>query len=135
VSRLFPADQLLAEALKLAERIAGLSDVATVMGKQAVNRAFETTLSEGVRAERQLFLSLFGTVDQREGTAAFAEKRKLESSMDHNNSVDYAYEVLTNTCLWGACDGMSSPRRRPSAGGRWRQRGRASFLDSAGAPA
>jgi enoyl-CoA hydratase len=78
VSRVFPADQLLAEALKLAERIAGLSGVATVMGKQAVNRAFETTLSEGVRAERQLFLSLFGTVDQREGMAAFVEKRRPE---------------------------------------------------------
>ena len=67
-----------AVALKLAERIAGLSDVATVMGKLAVNRAFETTLSEGVRAERQLFLSLFGTVDQREGMAAFVEKRRPE---------------------------------------------------------
>jgi enoyl-CoA hydratase len=76
VSRVFPADQLLAETLKLAERIAGLSDVAMVMAKQAVNRAFETTLSEGVRVERQLFLSLFGTADQREGMAAFTEKRK-----------------------------------------------------------
>ena len=46
------------------------------MAKQAVNRAFETTLVEGVRYERALFLSLFGTPDQREGMAAFAEKRK-----------------------------------------------------------
>ena len=46
------------------------------MAKQAVNRAFETTLTEGVRYERALFLSLFGTPDQREGMAAFAEKRK-----------------------------------------------------------
>jgi enoyl-CoA hydratase len=76
VSRLYPADQLLAEALKLAGRIAGLSGVATLMAKHAVNRAFETTLSEGVRAERHLFLSLFGTPDQLEGMAAFVEKRQ-----------------------------------------------------------
>jgi enoyl-CoA hydratase len=76
VSRIFPADQLVAEALKLAQRIATLSPVAVQLAKQAVNRAFETTLTEGVRAERALFLSLFGTPDQREGMAAFAEKRK-----------------------------------------------------------
>jgi enoyl-CoA hydratase len=46
------------------------------MAKDAVNRAFDTTLAEGVRYERRLFLSLFGTSDQREGMAAFAEKRK-----------------------------------------------------------
>ena len=60
----------------MGERIAGLSPVAVAMGKQAVNRAFETTLAEGVRGERQLFLSLFGTPHQREGMAAFVEKRK-----------------------------------------------------------
>jgi enoyl-CoA hydratase len=76
VSRVFPADQLIAESLKIAEKIATLSTVATVAAKQAVNRAFETTLTEGVRAERQLFLALFGTLDQREGMSAFAEKRK-----------------------------------------------------------
>jgi enoyl-CoA hydratase len=76
VSRVFPADQLLPEALKIAERIAGLSPVAVALAKQAVNRAFETTLVEGVRHERALFLSLFGTPDQREGMAAFIEKRK-----------------------------------------------------------
>ena len=76
VSRVFPADQLIPEALKIAERIAGLSPVAVALGKQAVNRAFETTLIEGVRHERALFLSLFGTPDQREGMAAFIEKRK-----------------------------------------------------------
>ena len=61
VSRVFPADQLIAEALKIAEKIASLSPVAVSMAKQAVNRAFETTLVEGVRYERALFLSLFGT--------------------------------------------------------------------------
>ena len=76
VSRVFPADQLLDEALKTAARIAELSPVAVAFAKQAVNRAFETTLLEGVRHERVLFLSLFGTPDQKEGMAAFAEKRK-----------------------------------------------------------
>jgi enoyl-CoA hydratase len=76
VSRVFPADQLIPEALKIAERIATLSPVAVALAKQAVNRAFETTLAEGVRHERALFLSLFGTADQREGMAAFIEKRK-----------------------------------------------------------
>ena len=76
VSRVVPADQLIAEVLKIADKVAGLSSVATAMGKVAVNRAFETTLVEGVRAERSLFLSLFGTPDQIEGMAAFAEKRR-----------------------------------------------------------
>ena len=76
VSRVFPADQLVAEAIKIADKIASLSPVAVSMAKQAVNRAFETTLVEGVRYERALFLSLFGTPDQREGMAAFVEKRK-----------------------------------------------------------
>ncbi len=76
VSRVFPADQLVAEAVKIAARIAELSPVAVAMAKQAVNRAFETTLVEGVRHERALFLSLFGTQDQREGMSAFVEKRK-----------------------------------------------------------
>src|SRR5580692_4468371 len=76
VSRVFPADQLIPEALKIAERVATLSPVAVAFAKQAVNRAFETTLVEGVRHERALFMSLFGTHDQREGMAAFADKRK-----------------------------------------------------------
>jgi enoyl-CoA hydratase len=76
VSRVFPADQLVSETLKIAARIAELSPVAVAFAKQAVNRAFETTLAEGVRHERALFMSLFGTHDQREGMAAFADKRK-----------------------------------------------------------
>lgn len=76
VSRIFAADQLLPETLKVAEKLANLSPVAVQMAKQAVNRAFETTLAEGVRYERALFLSLFGTPDQKEGMGAFAEKRK-----------------------------------------------------------
>ncbi len=76
VSRIFPADQLLPEVLKIAEKIANLSPVAVQFAKQAVNRAYETTLAEGVRHERALFLSLFGTPDQKEGMSAFIEKRK-----------------------------------------------------------
>ena len=76
VSRVFPADQLLSEALKIAERLAALSPVALALAKQAVNRAFESTLAEGVRYERSTFLSLFGTPDQKEGMGAFVEKRK-----------------------------------------------------------
>ncbi len=76
VARVVPAADLMAEALKLAEKLAALSPVALAVAKQAVNRAFETTLGEGVRVERSLFLPLFGTADQQEGMAAFAEKRK-----------------------------------------------------------
>lgn len=76
VSRVLPADQLLPEALKIAEQIANLSLVAVQLAKQSVNRAFETTLVEGVRYERAVFLALFGTPDQQEGMAAFVEKRK-----------------------------------------------------------
>jgi enoyl-CoA hydratase len=67
---------MLAEVLKIAARIADMSPVAVQFAKQAVNRAFETTLIEGVRHERALFLSMFGTPDQQEGMAAFVEKRK-----------------------------------------------------------
>lgn len=76
VSRVVPADQLIPESLKAAEKIAGMSSVAVALAKQSVNRAFETTQAEGIRHERALFLSLFGTPDQKEGMAAFVEKRK-----------------------------------------------------------
>jgi enoyl-CoA hydratase len=76
VSRVVPAEALLDEALKAAEKIAGFSLPATVMAKEAVNRAFETTLAEGLRFERRLFHSMFAFEDQKEGMAAFTEKRK-----------------------------------------------------------
>jgi len=76
VSRVLPTDQLVDEALKVAERIAELSRPAVMICKESVNRAYETTLSEGVRFERRTFHSLFATEDQKEGMAAFAEKRK-----------------------------------------------------------
>ena len=82
VSRVFPAEMLIAEALKIADRIANLSPVAVQFAKQAVNRAYETTLAEGVRHERALFLSLFGTPDQKEGMTAFVEKRKASFQLD-----------------------------------------------------
>ena len=76
VSRVVPADKLMTEAIAVAERIAGLSQPIAMMVKESVNRAFETTLAEGVRFERRLFHSTFATEDQKEGMAAFVEKRK-----------------------------------------------------------
>ncbi|SDG09732.1 MULTISPECIES: enoyl-CoA hydratase [Thalassobaculum] len=76
VSRIVPAADLLDEAMKVAGRIADLSLPSVMMAKEAVNRSYETTLSEGVRFERRLFHSLFATEDQKEGMAAFVEKRQ-----------------------------------------------------------
>ncbi len=76
VSRVVPAEKLLDEALGVASRIAEMSRPAAMIAKEAVNRAFETSLAEGVRFERRVFHSLFATEDQKEGMAAFTEKRK-----------------------------------------------------------
>jgi enoyl-CoA hydratase len=76
VSRVVPAADLLDEALKVAGKIAAMSRPAVLMAKEAVNRAYETTLAEGIRFERRLFHSTFATEDQKEGMAAFIEKRK-----------------------------------------------------------
>jgi len=75
VSRVVPAAALVEEALKTAGAIAAFSASAVYAGKECVNRAYETTLAEGVRFERRLFHSLFATEDQKEGMRAFAEKR------------------------------------------------------------
>jgi enoyl-CoA hydratase len=75
VSRIVPLAELVDEALKTAERIASLSRPAVIMAKEAVNRAYETTLGEGIRFERRLFHTTFATDDQKEGMAAFIEKR------------------------------------------------------------
>jgi enoyl-CoA hydratase len=75
VSRIVPAAELVDEAVKTAAKIAGMSRPVTLMVKESVNRAFETTLAEGVRFERRLFHSTFATQDQKEGMAAFVEKR------------------------------------------------------------
>ena len=76
VSRVVPLAQLMDEALAAAEKIAGLSLPATMVAKEAVNRAFETTLAEGVRFERRTFHATFAFEDRAEGMAAFADKRK-----------------------------------------------------------
>jgi enoyl-CoA hydratase len=76
VSRVVPLAELIPEALKVAERIAEMSRPIAMMVKESVNRAYETTLSEGVRFERRLFHATFATEDQKEGMAAFVAKRK-----------------------------------------------------------
>ncbi|MGO9022909.1 MAG: enoyl-CoA hydratase [Beijerinckiaceae bacterium] len=75
VSRIVPADQLIDEVLKTAASIAALSLPVVMLAKECVNRAYETTLAEGVRFERRVFHSAFGTADQKEGMSAFLEKK------------------------------------------------------------
>jgi enoyl-CoA hydratase len=76
VARVVPLADLQKEAMKVAETIAGLSLPAVMIAKESVNRAYETTLSEGIRFERRVFQSLFGTNDQKEGMSAFVAKRQ-----------------------------------------------------------
>ena len=76
VSRIIPADKLLDEALAVAAKIADKSPIATMAAKESVNRAYESTQAEGVMFERRLFHSLFASEDQKEGMAAFVEKRE-----------------------------------------------------------
>jgi len=78
VSKIFPAEQLVDEAVKLAEKIASNSPLINIMAKEAVNRAFETTLQEGLLFERRMFHTTFSTNDRKEGMSAFAEKRKAK---------------------------------------------------------
>ena len=75
VSRVVPAASLMDEAMKIAETIAGMSLPSVLAGKEAINRAFESGLSDGVAFERRIFHSLFATEDQKEGMKAFVEKR------------------------------------------------------------
>jgi len=75
VSRIIPADELIDEAVATASKIAEKGAIAAMATKEAVNRAYETTLSEGVRFERRLFHALFSTADQAEGMEAFIDKR------------------------------------------------------------
>ena len=76
VSRVVPLDKLMEEALGVAEKIAGYSLPVVMMLKESINRAYETSLAEGVLFERRLFHSQFALADQKEGMAAFLEKRK-----------------------------------------------------------
>jgi len=76
VSRVVPLDRLMEEAMAVAEKIAGYSLPVAMMIKESINRAYETPLTEGVRVERRIFHSQFALEDQKEGMAAFVEKRK-----------------------------------------------------------
>jgi enoyl-CoA hydratase len=78
VSRIVPADELVEEAMKVAKKIAAFSLPIVMMTKESVNRSYETTLNEGLRFERRLFHSMFATEDQKEGMAAFVDKRKAQ---------------------------------------------------------
>ncbi|MEZ5844523.1 MAG: enoyl-CoA hydratase [Hyphomicrobiaceae bacterium] len=78
VSRVVPAAELMAEAMKAAETIASMSMPIVMMTKESVNRSYETTLAEGIKFERRVFHAMFATDDQKEGMAAFAEKRKAK---------------------------------------------------------
>ena len=78
VSRVVPAKQLMEEATSAAHKIAEKSMLTTMAVKEAVNRSYETTLSEGMRFERRLFHAMFATEDQKEGMAAFLEKRTAQ---------------------------------------------------------
>lgn len=75
VSRIVPLDDLMEEVMKVAEKIADFSLLVTMMVKESVNRAYETTLAEGIRFERRMFHASFATEDQSEGMGAFVEKR------------------------------------------------------------
>jgi enoyl-CoA hydratase len=80
VARVVPAVDLLEEAVKTAEAVAGMAPLAAMACKEMVNAAFETNLTQGIQFERRLFNGLFGTADQKEGMAAFVEKRPGEWS-------------------------------------------------------
>ena len=76
VARIFNPDELLDKTVEVAQEIANYSKPVVMMAKESVNKAFETTLREGLVFERRLFHSTFSTEDQKEGMSAFAEKRK-----------------------------------------------------------
>lgn len=78
VARIAPADSLMDEAIAAAETIAGYGKPSTMVAKEAVDRAFETSLAEGLLFERRTFHALFATADQKEGMDAFASKRKAD---------------------------------------------------------
>jgi enoyl-CoA hydratase len=75
VARVVPAADLIDEALKTAQAIAGMAPLATIATKEMVNATFEMSLAQGIAFERRLFHGMFGTADQKEGMAAFVEKR------------------------------------------------------------
>jgi enoyl-CoA hydratase len=78
VARVVQADQLIDEALKSAEAIAGMAPLAAIATKEQINAAYEMGLAQGIVFERRLFHGLFGSEDQKEGMSAFVAKRKAE---------------------------------------------------------
>jgi enoyl-CoA hydratase len=80
VARIVPAAELMTEAIKAAATVAAMSLPSVMVAKEAVNRAFEVSLAEGVAFERRVFHALFATEDQKEGMAAFVEKRPAKFS-------------------------------------------------------
>ena len=78
VSRIVPLASLMDEAMKAAQAIAGMSMPIAMMTKESINRSYETTLAEGIRFERRVFQAMFATHDQKEGMAAFVEKRPAD---------------------------------------------------------
>ena len=78
VSRVVPVAELVNEAMKAADTIAEMSLPIAMMTKETINRSYETTLAEGIRFERRVFHSMFATADQKEGMAAFVEKRRAK---------------------------------------------------------
>merc|ERR1719401_1819741 len=78
VAEVVPQDKLMPTAMQMAAEIAGMGRLATTLAKEAVNGAYENTLQAGVKLEKKLFYSLFGTEDKREGMDAFINKRKAE---------------------------------------------------------
>jgi enoyl-CoA hydratase len=78
VARVVPADQLVEEALKVAQEIAGMAPLAAIATKEMIEAAFETGLAQGILFERRLFHGLFGTEDQKEGMTAFVDKRMAD---------------------------------------------------------
>lgn len=75
VSKVFPSEQVLTEAIKVADKIANLSQIIVQIAKETVNAAYETTLQQGIRFERQMANGTFATADLKEGMKAFVEKR------------------------------------------------------------
>lgn len=82
VAEVVPPDQLMPTAMKMADEIANFGRLSTMLGKEAVNGAYENTLKQGCQFEKKLFYSLFGTDDKKEGMDAFVNKRK--ATFTHN---------------------------------------------------
>ncbi len=99
VSRIVPAADLLAEAMRVASRIASMGRPSTVAAKDAINRAFESSLAEGILFERRMFQAMFGTEDQKEGMGGLHRKAAadLQKSLTHSVAESYKPPFLIST--------------------------------------